>query len=175
MSARERLALDLTVLAIVVAAANPALTGITLHEWLGMVLVVPALTHLIVNWEWVVRAASGFFGRIRTVARVNLVVDAALFVSVVGVTVSGFLVIPGLATSLGIQASSLWHAVHLLSSNLTVAFTVAHFALHAKWMAKVAGRVITPHQAAPGQASRRRAAPAPPAVIYPRSFRPGLS
>lgn len=39
MSARERLALDLSVLAIVVAAANPVLTGITLHEWLGVMLI----------------------------------------------------------------------------------------------------------------------------------------
>jgi len=144
MSAHERLALDLTVFAIVVAAANPAITGITLHEWLGIVLVVPALVHLVVNWEWVTRATAAFIGRIRTVAKVNLIVDAGLFVAVVGVTLSGFLVIPGLAASLGLQASTSWHVVHLVSSDLTVAFTLTHFALHWKWVATVVRRMIAP-------------------------------
>jgi len=150
MSARERLALDLTVFAIVVSAANPVLTGITLHEWLGVVLIVPALVHLIANWEWVARAVSAFFGRIRTVARINLVVDAALFVSVIGVTLSGFMVIPGLASALGLQAATLWHPVHLITSNLTVALTLLHFALHWQWVTGVARRMVS----APSVASR---------------------
>ena len=142
MTARERLALDLTVFAIVVAAANPVLTGIGLHEWLGMVLIVPALVHLIVNWEWVARAVSAFFGRIRTVARVNLIVDVGLFLSVIGVTLSGFMVIPGLASALGLQAATLWHPVHLITSDLTVGFTLLHFALHWKWVASVVRRIL---------------------------------
>ena len=142
MSARERLALDLTVFAIVVAAANPVVTGITLHEWFGLVLIVPALIHLIVNWEWVARAVSAFFVRIRSVARINLVVDGAIFLSVVGVTLSGFMVIPGLASAWGLQAATLWHPVHLLTSNLTVAFTLLHFALHWKWVASVVRRMF---------------------------------
>ena len=152
MSARERLVLDLTVLAIVVAAANPALTGISLHEWLGVVFVVPALVHLVLNWEWVARAVAGFVGKIRTVARVNLVIDAALFISVVGVTLSGFMVIPGLANSLGLQASSLWHAVHLLTSDTTVAFALLHFALHWKWVSSVARRIVAPPSTPPVRA-----------------------
>ena len=150
MSARERLALDLTVFAIVVAAANPVLTGITLHEWLGVVLIVPALVHLIVNWEWVASAVLAFLGRIRTVARVNLVVDAGLFLSIIGVTLSGFMVIPGLASALGLQAATLWHPVHLVASNLVVAFTLLHFALHWQWVTGVVRRMI----AAPSAPSR---------------------
>ena len=108
-----------------------------------MVLIVPALVHLIVNWEWGGRAVSAFFGRIRKVARVNLVVDAALFLSVIGVTLSGFMVIPGLASALGLQAATLWHPVHLITSNLTVAFTLLHFALHWQWVAGVVRRMMT--------------------------------
>jgi len=144
MSARERLALDLAIFALVIAAANPAITGLPLHEWLGIVLVVPALVHLILNWDWVLRAIGGFLGRIRTVARVNLVIDMGLFVSLVAVTLSGFLVIPGLASALGLEISPVWHLVHLVSSNLTVAFALAHFALHGKWMWSVLRRLLTP-------------------------------
>ncbi|MDR3686542.1 MAG: DUF4405 domain-containing protein [Coriobacteriia bacterium] len=171
MSARERLALDLTVFAIVVAAANPVFTGITLHEWLGVVLIVPALVHLIVNWEWVTRAVSAFFGRIRTAARINLVVDAALFLSVIGVTLSGFMVIPGLASALGLQAATLWHPVHLITSNLTVAFTLLHFALHWKWVTSVVRRMIAvPSTPAHVPARAPLGATAPRPVTAPTSF-----
>ena len=140
MSARERLVLDVTVLVAVLAAANPAITGIALHEWVGIVLTVPALVHLVVNWDWVVRTVVGFLGKIRAASRVNLAVDAALFIAVVGVTLSGFLVIPGLAASLGLQASPFWHAVHLATSDLTVALMVGHVVLHARWIAQVMRR-----------------------------------
>ena len=148
MSARERLALDLAIFVLVMAAANPAITGLTLHEWLGIVLVVPALIHLVLNWDWVLRAIGGFLVRIRSVARVNLVVDAGLFVSLVAVTLSGFLVIPGLASTLGLETSPSWHLVHLVSANLTVALVLFHFALHGKWMWGVLRRLLTPPSAA---------------------------
>lgn len=141
MSARERLALDLVILVAVVAAANPILTGIRLHEWLGLVLTLPALVHLVVNWDWVTRTVAGLLGKAKATTRLNLLVDAGLFVSLVGVTLSGFLVIPGLAASLGVQASSSWHAAHLLTSDLTVAFSLAHVALHARWIADVVRRM----------------------------------
>lgn len=144
MSARERLALDAITFVLVIAAANPAVTGISLHEWLGAVLVVPALIHLVVNWDWVAHAVTRFFGRIRTVSRINLVVDAGLFVSLVAVTVSGILVVPGLAASLGLDATPHWHVVHLTTSNLTIGFTLAHLVLHAKWVGGVVRRLVAP-------------------------------
>ncbi len=140
MTPRERLALDITIFAVVLAAANPLVTGIALHEWLGFVLVLPALVHLVVNWDWVLRVVSNLFGRVRNASRINLAIDAGLFGSLVAVTVSGVLVIPGLAASLGLNLSGQWHAVHLTASNLTVAFSLAHFALHWRWVANVARR-----------------------------------
>jgi hypothetical protein len=144
MSSQERLALDLGILAAVIAAANPAMTGLLLHEWIGFVLVVPALIHLIVNWEWVVKMVSGALAKARAASVLNLTVDVGLFASLIAVTLSGILVIPGLAASLGVSASPVWHIVHLWSSNLTIAFTLTHFALHWQWMARVAGRMLQP-------------------------------
>ena len=165
MTPRERLMLDLTIFAVVVAAANPAVTGLSLHEWLGFVLVVPTLAHLLVNWEWVLRTVVKFFGKVRTASRVNLLVDAGLFGSLVAVTLSGVLVIPGLAASTGLDVSGAWHGVHLLASNLTIGFTLAHFALHWRWVTSVAGRWVFP--AAPAPVARRAAAPATTAATQP--------
>ena len=142
MSAYERLAVDIVILAAVIAAANPVETGLGVHEWIGLSLTVPALVHLVVNWDWVARAVGQFFRRAKAMPRVNLIVDAGLFVSLVGVTLSGLLVVPGLAASLGVNASGAWHSVHLITSDFTVAFTVAHLALHARWIVDVGRRMV---------------------------------
>lgn len=162
MTARERLALDVTVFALVLLAANPAITGMGLHEWLGLSLVVPALLHLVLNWDWVVSTVTGFFGALRAKARVDLIVDAALFAALIAVSVSGVLVIPGLAASLGIDASGDWHAIHLVASNLTLAFTFLHFALHWQWVVRVTKRLFTPS----------RPSPASPAPTYATATAP---
>jgi len=170
MSSRERLALDLTIFAAVIAAANPATTGVFWHERLGFALVVPALAHLVANWDWVVKTLANLVSKARAASLVNLTVDLALFASLVSVTLSGVLVIPGLAAALGLNASPLWHVVHLTSSNLTIALALAHFALHWKWVASVTRRM-----ALPSRPDYRSVAGGPPMAPTPRPVRQYVS
>ena len=141
MSAQERLGLDLIVLSAVVIAANPAMSGIALHEWVGFALLLPAFVHLVSNWDWVVRSVQTLLGKLSATSRVNFVADMGLFVSLVAVTLSGVLVLPGVSASTGLPASGVWHAVHLVTSNLTIAFTLLHLVLHANWIAGVVARM----------------------------------
>ena len=144
MSAQDRLGLDLIGLVIVVAAANPAISGVVLHEWIGTLLIGPLVIHLVLNWGWVAKTTGAFLGKLRATSRFNLVVDALLFVSVIAVSLSGALVIPGFAASLGLQASPVWHAVHLATSDSTIALLGIHFALHSRWMLNTARRMLAP-------------------------------
>jgi hypothetical protein len=45
---------------------------------------------------------------------------------------------------MGLSASGEWHAVHLAASDLIVAFSLAHFALHWRWVTNVARRWVAP-------------------------------
>jgi len=139
MSARNRLLLDITLFAAIVIAYAPSATGISVHEWLSLAIVVPALLHLVLNWDWVLRSGAKLIDRLSTVSRVNLVVDVALFVAAVTVTVSGLMVSQAISSALGfsVTATALWTSAHSLSADATVLLLFAHFALHAKWMAKV--------------------------------------
>jgi len=139
MSTRNRLLLDVALFAAIVIAYAPSATGISVHEWLALAIVVPTLLHLVLNWDWVVRSASKLIDRLSTVSRLNLVVDVALFVAAVTVTVSGFMVSQAISTALGISvtATALWASVHSFSADATMLLLFAHFALHAKWMARV--------------------------------------
>jgi hypothetical protein len=152
MQAHERLGMDVVALAIIAVQMNPAVSGITVHEWLGVLLVVPLAVHLVLNWNWTMTAIDRFLGKIRPTMRSNLVIDSGLFFSMVAVGFSGVLLIPGFAAALGVPVSPMWHVVHFVSANLTLGFFIAHVALHARWMLRTLRRAFDSMLRAPAAA-----------------------
>ena len=154
MTMRARLLLDLSLFGALLLAYNPAWTGIALHEWLCVAVVAPLLVHIIVNWDMTMRIVRRFSALVRATPRVNLVVDGALFVAAVTVTVSGFMVSQVVARAFGIVVipTSIWVQTHSLSADATIALLLVHFALHWKWIANAARRLSRPAPSATGAA-----------------------
>ena len=146
MTPRSRLLLDLALFGVLLVAYNPAWTGLALHEWLCAAAVAPLLFHLVINWDQTMRLAQRFAEHLRHTPRVNLIVDSALFVAAVGVTLSGFMVSRAIAGALGLvfTPSALWSSVHSFTADATIALLVVHFALHWKWITRVARRMARP-------------------------------
>ena len=139
MSARTRLLVDTVLLAAFVAAYYPFKTGLAIHEWLCLIVIIPSLVHLVVNWDWAQRAATKLFGRMRSTTRLNFAVDSALFVAVISAMLSGFLVSRVIGGALGYSASPLliWHRVHSLSADATIVLALVHLGLHWRWVVRV--------------------------------------
>lgn len=139
MSSRYRLLLDVGLFAALVVAYAPSMTGLSVHEWLSLAILVPFLLHMVLNWDWVIRVAKGAMVRLRATTIVNAVVDLALFVSAVTVVLSGLLVSQVVMGTFGLEisVSGLWSTVHSVSADTTVALLLLHFVLHAQWMARV--------------------------------------
>lgn len=144
MSAKARLALDAALFLAFIAAYNPVATGIPVHIWLSFAIILPALLHLSLNWEWVVYAMSRLAGKLHGVSRIQLSVDAVLFISVVACCVSGVVVTPGLGAPavLG-TVPGIWYIVHSFTADLSTIAIVVHLALHWRWIAGVVRRAIT--------------------------------
>ena len=146
MSARSRLWLDLGLFGALLVAYNPSWTGLAVHEWLCAAAIAPLLLHLIINWERTMAIARRFAVLLRHTPRLNLVIDSALFVAAVGVTLSGFMVSRAIAGALGfaVAPSALWISVHSFTADATIALLVVHFALHWKWITGAARRMARP-------------------------------
>jgi len=162
LKARGRLLLDAGLFAALVVASNPAWTGIGLHEWLAGLLIVPALYHLAINWDWVIRVSSKVLAKLKATSRINLAVDIVLFFATVAVMLSGFMVIPGvISTDGGTIVLSVWQQAHRVASNVTVISMVIHLLLHAGWIYDAARRSAAPagrHSASrPGAFAHSRA------------------
>lgn len=138
MRRRARLCLDIGLFLGFGFAFAPAVTGISVHEWLSLAIIVPSLAHVVINWDWVMRVTAGLLGRIRTASKVNLVVDVLLFSATVTVMLSGLMVSRTIAAAIGVTsaAGTIWNAAHSLSATGTIVLLVAHFGLHASWIGR---------------------------------------
>ena len=61
---RRNLAIDIAALAVYLVAANPAVTGIGIHEWLGLGMLVIFFVHAAMHVDWVIEAVRGSFVRL---------------------------------------------------------------------------------------------------------------
>ena len=143
MSSRKRLALDAGLFVALLVAYYPARTGISLHEWLSLAIVVPLLVHLVINWDWTVKVMSRFSRNLFATSRLNLVVDVGLFLTSVTVMLSGVMISSAIASTLHITLASnvIWYALHSVSADVTVALLLVHLSLHWRWIARALGLV----------------------------------
>lgn len=141
MNTTKRLVLDLVLFGGFLAALSPGITGLLIHEWLSLAVAVPALIHLVVNWDWTVRIAKTFWSKLLSMSRLNFVIDVALFASAVTVMLSGLAVSQVIAGTMGLASTAgvAWHVLHSSSAMLTLFLLMAHFALHAEWFVRAIG------------------------------------
>ena len=129
------------------AMSNPSLTGLQIHEWLGISFIAVLVTHLVLHWDWVINITKTFFRKLIHESRLNYVINALLFLAFTAVMFSGILISRNVMAFFGVQilASPAWRAIHSLSANLTLLLTGLHFALHWKWIVTTVNRqILTP-------------------------------
>ena len=167
MRARTNLLIDAIILVGYLVATNPVTTGTPVHEWLSIGLALVALAHLIVHWDWTMRAARRLRTRLGVVSRINLLVDAALLAAIVTCVMSGLAVSRSALSFAGrtVPDTSIWHSVHSESSTVLLALVGVHLGLHWSWIAStvryqvflpVIRQLVAP-RARPTAATARRA------------------
>ena len=125
------------------------LTGLPVHQWLGLAVGTLAAYHLAAHWRWVVAVTDRFLGRTSRQARTFYVVDAGLAVGFAAIVVTGLVISTWLDLTLTGYAA--WRAAHLAASVLTLALVVAKIGLHWRWISGVARRSILPATTSAGQ------------------------
>lgn len=111
--------LDILLLCLFLALLAPRLTGLAVHEWLGIAFGLPVLVHLLMSWRWIAHSITKASTQFRWRSRVNLVLNLALFILVVlelssGVGISA-VALPRL--HIGTVNDRTWRAVHNQSLN----------------------------------------------------------
>ncbi len=141
---KTNLILDITIFTAFLVAANPSLTGNTIHEWLSLSFAAAIITHLLFHWKWLVKVTTEFFKKFFHQSRLNYVVDMLFFVAMTAVMLSGLMISKDIMSLLGIQldVSRSWKTIHNLASDASIILLGIHFALHWKWVVTNIGHYI---------------------------------
>ena len=126
-----------------------------LHTWFGIVMIIAAVVHIIVHWNWIVnmtkravqeltRGERRFNRRGRLNVWINIVTGLSFLITAIsgvyllfvpggshGVTAPGFLF-----------SRTTWDLIHTWGGIVMIDVAILHFAIHWGWVLKVTGKMI---------------------------------
>jgi hypothetical protein len=135
---------DASFFALFLLVINVPMTGLTIHEWLGIAIAAVTITHLVQHGDWV----ASMFQRVLTATsfqnRVNYVMMIGLFIGFASIIVSGLLISQVALPFIGYTPSggSFWLWLHLSSVGWVVALVAIHIAMNWKWIASTTERLV---------------------------------
>jgi hypothetical protein len=137
-----KIALDVVMTILFICLMNLAWTGVFLHEWIAIGIVVLFAVHLIINRQWIVGVARRFSViaslRTRVLFVLNMVLALAMGITVIsGVLISQYLFMPLAAANI-----DLWYTLHAVASWLGLCVILAHTLLHWQWIRNVIRRLV---------------------------------
>jgi hypothetical protein len=139
--------IDLGLMVGFLAAFYVNLTGIGLHQWLGVAVTILALVHLILHWDWVVAVISRFFMKTCGRSRLYLLLDVLLMVGATVIFETGLVI----STWFNLNLTNYpdWLDIHVYSSVITLGLTVLKLGLHWRWVVNIAQKSFSRRRALP--------------------------
>ncbi len=143
MNGSKRTNLNLTnlwvdglVLAGLLLAFAPNLTGLQIHEWLGLAFGVTLWVHILLHWQWVAGVTRKFFTRASWGARFAYLLNTALFVAFSVIVFSGVMESRYVLQTFSLTVSNnrFWEMLHRLSTEMTLWLTALHIGVHWRWV-----------------------------------------
>jgi len=127
---------DLVLFVGMVLVLAPQATGIPLHEWGSVLILLPFLLHLLLDWQWIVSVSQRIFKHQNGQTRFNYYWNWFMFVMGVLATFSGFWVSEALLPSIGfpITIDPFWVEIHAFTANSVMIMLGVHLAMHWKWI-----------------------------------------
>ncbi len=128
-----------------------------IHAWGGVAMIVIALLHIPLHWNWFVsmykrmlKEIKGTSEKMGAKGRYNLYVNLTLALSGLIVGLSGlyFFLIPGASHGSGLPDPiwlfnrTTWDLIHTWAFVVMFAAAVLHFAIHWKWVTKVTTKIV---------------------------------
>ena len=147
---RPRLVVDIMLAVSFLALMSVNLTGLLIHEWLGIALMLVVLVHLLSQWDWTISSSRALFSRLTQRVRFTYLLNWALFISTVLVFFSGLVIsenaLPALGLSLGTRGGTpmfgFWHQLHTLSADAVLVLAAIHLGLNWRWVVSASKQVL---------------------------------
>ncbi len=116
------------------------LTGLQLHQWLGLLVGAVTLFHLLNHWPWVKAITQRFFRSSTNISRFNYLLNASLAGGIAFIIASGLII----STWFGVNGSlfEIWRFLHVLVSIGSLIILLVKLLLHWKCIAGTARQLF---------------------------------
>lgn len=137
-------AVDAVLFVIFLVVVNVPLTGLTIHEWLGILVGVGFTVHLLQHAEWIATTTRRFVAASSLQNRFNYLLMIGLFIGFASIIASGLLISEVALPWIGVtpNVGTFWLWLHLGSVGWVVWLTAIHVATNWRWIAHAADRLI---------------------------------
>ena len=137
-------AVDAVLFAVFLAVVNVPLTGLAVHEWLGIFIGVGFTIPLLQHGVWIVTTTRRFMTASSLQNRFNYLLMIGLFVGFASIIVSGLLISDVALPWIGVtpNGGTFWLWLHLGSVGWVIWLTAIHVATNWRWIAHAAERLI---------------------------------
>jgi hypothetical protein len=116
------------------------LTGLALHQWIGIFCVLLSAYHLIIHWDWVTAVTLRFFKNTSGQARTYYLLDTAIMLGFYLIVMTGIVISTWL--NLALTNYAVWVDFHVTTSIVTLLMVVLKVGLHWRWIVRVARQSI---------------------------------
>ncbi len=116
------------------------LTGLELHQWLGVGVVLLAGYHLLTHMDWVTAVTRRLFSKTNPRVRLYYLINILMLGSFGVIGITGILISTWL--NLTLESLDILIAIHKWTSYLTLAVVGIKLALHWRWIVNVAGKLF---------------------------------
>ena len=142
LKTQSRWIIDAVLFAGFICAVLLDLTGLAVHQWLGIAIGALALYHLFTHWSWVNAVTGRFFRRTSQNARLYYLIDVNLGLGFILILVTGLVMSTWL--SLPLDHYTAWKNMHILATIAALLLLVVKIGLHRHWIVQVARRAFFP-------------------------------
>lgn len=145
--------LDLALFGVLMLSLSPTLTGLVIHEWLGLSLAGGALIHLLLHWNWVVATLRRLLQKLPGLTRFSLVLNLLLFITFTVVAFTGLLISREALPFFGLTlpGGRVWEGLHRQAADLLLCLAGLHVAVHWQWILNALKRYLVNPLLKPGQ------------------------
>ncbi|MCD6356023.1 MAG: cytochrome b/b6 domain-containing protein [Anaerolineaceae bacterium] len=111
------------------------LTGLDLHQYLGMAVGILLIVHIATHAVWIKQVSAHFFSKISRRVRFYYLTDAVLLIMIVLIIGTGILI--STWTEIGFVNYRLVRSMHILTSIVSLLLLIIKLSFHWKWFANV--------------------------------------
>ena len=154
---------DAIIFLMFLIATDPRVTGIAIHEWLGLAFGAAIIVHLLLHWKWIVAVIKRFLSKQPGQVRLNLLLNILLFIVATLLVFTGLMISRVVLAPLGLPPNRdfFWRWLHNFATDASVIIVGLHLALHWKWIVNAFKRYIMRPLSTLGHRAQSQPATAP--------------